>query len=275
MINLAAALLSALLFAAGNVLQKMGMLRKGSVFRWSLLWQPYWLLGMGLSGLAILLVYWVTARADLTLVQPLLALNPLFTVLLGAVFLKEHLAKLHYQALTLAFLGVVLLSLQSSAMGKGEFAHEYLFLFPLLGLMIYWWLFSKKRVEYRFALLGGMGFGLATVIYKIMAVKFLASGDLNLNNLKEVLLTLELPLYLFTYFGGTLWGQGALIRGQTSFVIPVIAAVATLVPILGGIVVFSEPAGVWRWAGLIAVMVSLYLFSLSSETSKGPSSSQE
>ncbi len=263
------ALLAAFTFAFGNILQKLGMLKNDSQFNLKLVLKYQWLLGMAFSGVGISLVYYVTAKSDLTLIQPILSLNPLISVLLGAVFLKEHLAAIHYKAIAIGFVGVIVLSLDGKSSGSEVFDNKFWFLIPCILLMLHWWLVSKKAAAYRFALLGGMGFGAATVIYKILALRFLVEGKINWENINPLIFSIETPLYLFTYVGGTLWAQLALVRGQASFVIPIIATVGTLVPIIGGIVVFGEEMTLFRLLGLGFVLLSLFMFG------KPPSKSQE
>ncbi len=268
LIDLILALTAACTFALGNVAQKAGMNHGGKDLKWyQLLKSPWWLTGMSLSCIAILIVYWVTARAELSFIQPILALNPLISVFLAAKILGESVSKTLVKALFIGLVGVLFLAF-SPRPEEMALASESWFWMCLSILVLMGVVYKKKGLNkaLKYSLLAGIGFGLATVLYKVCAVEFLRlQGDLGLfDKVKLVITNPAIPLYIFTYVVGFLTSQFALMNGKAALVIPVSAMVGTLVPVAGGILIFSESLGAFKLLGLFFILVSLLLYSRSS-----------
>ena len=92
---------AALCFAIGNILEKSGIscsVKKASLkqplqFCKYVLKNFHWWAGICFSAIATIGYYIAMAKYDLSLVQPMMVLNPVLTALFGFWFLKELLTK--------------------------------------------------------------------------------------------------------------------------------------------------------------------------------------
>ena len=94
-------LIPAICFACGNILAKSGLsavahtvsIKKPWAFIKLILRNKYWWTGFCLSAIANLGYYLAMALYDISLVQPMMTLNPVLSALFGFWFLKEQIVK--------------------------------------------------------------------------------------------------------------------------------------------------------------------------------------
>jgi len=106
----------------------------------------------------------------------------------------------------------------------------------------------------------GIGFGLSAVFYKSLALDALQIGFEKPISLLPLLTDARLWLFIGTYALGFLYSQIGLSRGRALFVIPFSAALGTLLPILAGALVFSEPFPVPKILSALCVVAGSFLF---------------
>lgn len=274
-------LTAALAFAIGNVLQKKGLHQnridhsdlKGMVLA-TLKDVPWWS-GILLSVVGTLAYYYGMAKWPLSQVQSLLSLNPVITAILGIIFLKERYDKSTLWGICLVLMGVLTVNF---APHPGESSQGALFwplstivLALLLGVSL-WGVFPKifgqtqedetltkryKRSEWVFSLMTGLGFGLSAVYYKAFSLNF--DPDLPLGGLSGSAFLFGF-LYFLSYTIGFFSSQAALSYGRALFVVPFSAAIGTIIPILGGILILGEDSHPIRWLGVLFIAFALFLF---------------
>lgn len=261
-------LLPAAGLAIGNTLERVGLRTTGAAvplreplrFVKTLLVNVPWWSGLLLSALATLGYYGAMGRYNISLVQPWMALNPALTVLLAWKFLHEPIDKRLVSAISLVFLGLLMAgTLADEQAGMQNELHLDIFvaLGALLAVLV--WRFSK-RAEVGDATLMGMGFGLSAVVYKSIAMEAVAVSNWNLQALLPWLLDIRLWLFIACYTIGFIYSQIGLSRGRALFLVPMSAAIGTLVPIVAGGLVFAEPFPPLKWASTICVALGSLLF---------------
>lgn len=271
---------AALAFAIGNVLQKKGLHQtridhhnlKDMVFA-TLKDVPWWS-GILLSVVGTAAYYYAMAKWPLTQVQSLLSLNPVMTAVLGVLLLKEKWDRSTIWGIVLVLLGVLGVNLAPSS-GQSSFSDTYwpittLVLSVLLGISI-WGVFPKllnpqfeqtltikyRRSEWIYSIMTGLGFGISAVYYKGFSLNFDVNKPLSDLNGIGILLA---ALYALSYTIGFFSSQAALSYGRALFVVPFSAAIGTLVPILGGMVVLGENFSWTRALGVLFIGFALFLF---------------
>lgn len=254
--------------AVGNILEKIGLHRTGQqvslktplLFMRSLVSNIPWWLGLTLSALATLGYYAALGMYNISLVQPLMALNPVLTALMGWWFLRERMTARIGLAIGCIFVGLLLIGTQpSEAVGSQHIFYLllYVLVWPMFLLLLRW---RKLRREILDASMMGIGFGLSAVLYKSLTLDLPALESLSIATLLPWLKDLRLWAFVATYGTGFLYSQIALSRGRALFVIPFSAALGTLVPILAGALVFAEPFSPLKVASLACVVAGSFLF---------------
>lgn len=254
------AVISALAFALGNVLQKMGLSRlSGTAAVWKeTLCSSWWWLGMGTTVLAVLLSYWVTAHASLSVVQPIICLNPILTVLFARHWVGEKYSPSSWPLLFLA-LGLAFFAMcPNEASDRGQ--HYLLFLICALGLGVLVALLVKA-LDLRWALLSGLGFALSPVLYKGL-IDELTLSDLGTG--RELLMALLhcpslLPfgaIYVFAFIAS----QIALYHGRVSVVVPISSGLGALGSALAGVMVFGEDLGLAKIVAFVFLSLALLTY---------------
>lgn len=248
-------LTAATALAVANILERVGLrstgnhhsLKKPLQFIKALLGNVPWWAGIGLSALGTLGYYAAMGLYNISLVQPLMALNPMLTALLGWKFLQERISFRIGLAIAAVFLGLVLGGTQAGE-APGVLTESSLWMFA--GVAVFLWVlvrFSPLTLEIKDSITMGLGFGLSAVFYKSMV------GDWQIVNARGL-------LFIGFYGLGFVYSQVGLSRGRALFVIPLSAAVGTLLPILGGVWVFAEPFPVIKMISTGCVFVGTLLF---------------
>lgn len=258
---------AAICFACSNVLEKSGIahiaqnvsIRTPIKFIKSVLTNPKWWLGMGCSGLASIGYYVAMAKYDLSLVQPMMVLNPVLTALFGYWFLKEHLTKRIVCAIACVFTGLLL---SARNMGENTGSQSLTNLWIFAGIVIAVALifkFSQKSLEASDSLIMGAGFGLSAAFYKSLSIDFMLD-DLTADTVFGLLLDARTFAYVIIHTVAFAFSQIAFTRGRALFIIPFSAAIGAALPILAGAFVFGENFPTNKIASVAFVLVGAFLF---------------
>lgn len=270
----------AIALAIANILQKVGLTRishrihpKRPVEWVKLVAQNgIWWSGIALAGVATVGYFGALARYNISLVQPLMALNPVLTVLIGWFLLKEKMDRRTAVAISVVVLGLMMAGFLHGE-HKGIESPARLWIFSaacfLLLLPAQW---RVHHDESRKSLIAGVGFGLSSVFMKSLEEHFWSAGGSSLHGISD---WLGMPLlhvisnldvwtralaFVGTYLTGFILMQVALAHGRALFVIPLVSAVSMLVPTLAGIVAFQEPFGAVKIIAIALVALGSALF---------------
>jgi drug/metabolite transporter (DMT)-like permease len=259
-------LIPAICFAFGNILAKQGLSTVAKTWSLKTPWlfikqvfqNKYWWAGIALSGLANLGYYLAMALYDISLVQPMMALNPVLTALFGFWFLKEYLTKRILFAIFFVFIGLLL-----SASHAGESSS----LQNISGLWIFASLFIIIAILFKFfhsqtestdAFIMGTGYGVSAAFYKSIAISF--TDSLSAENIILLLTDTRVLGFMSTYTIAFLYSQIAFTRGRALFIIPFSAALGSAIPILAGTFVFSETLSIEKSISILFVLFGSALF---------------
>lgn len=249
---------AALAFAAGNILQKVGLV--ATMKRWSssgarvrgVLHNLWWWGGMVLSAIATLLYYGSLARWNLSLVQPMLSLNPVLTALAGWWLLKEKMDKRSALAILCCSVALAMAGTLAGEMGGkqnilrlGWFLTMVILAGALLPLLV-------KRKEVVWSAWTGLGFGISAILWK--------SLSLLEQPLMERIWQWQTLAFVLAYVGAFVFSQLALAQGRALFVIPFSAALGAALPIVAGGFVFGDPFPIVKWIAAFLVLMGSLLF---------------
>lgn len=260
---------AAIALAFGNIFQKISLsktyesisLRNPLSFAYATIKNWKWIFGILLSTYGTLAYMTAMSKWNLSIVQPLMCLNPVLTAIIGRYWLKENLDKLIVIAIVWNVLGLVLVGTQTSeALGNSQGQYIWQFSISLIVAFTVLIYFATNHHEFKDACIAGMGFGMSAVFWKYISFRINWDGVRVFEGSAwyEVLLTPGLYFYIIAYVVGFIFSQVALSRGRTVFVVPLSTAIGTFIPILAGWVVFQEPISSIK----IIAMISIFLGSL-------------
>lgn len=254
-------------FACGNILEKSGIshiakdvsLKTPLKFIKHVLTNPKWWLGIGCSGLATIGYYIAMAKYDLSLVQPMMVLNPVLTALFGFWFLKEQLTKRIICAIVCVLAGL-LLSAQNMGENTGtqDLSHLWIFAGVAILLVILFKIFHKN-LESTDSLIMGAGFGISAAFYKSLSLDFMLD-DLTGNTILGLLVDPRTFTYIALYSIAFAYSQISFTRGRALFIIPFSAAIGAALPILAGAFVFGEHFPLNKIISVGLVLIGSFLF---------------
>ncbi len=261
-------LLPALLFAVSNLLQKVGLDKAQTHAMghgaWShiksVLQNVAWWSGIILAFFGTLGYYGALARYNISLVQPLMALNPVLTALGGWWLLKEHLDRKTLLAISVVVLGLSFAGALHRETAGIESSHA-LWLFGLFFLLCVGLLqLFLRHTESRQSLIAGIHFGLSAVFMKSMESIISLGGGFDWSDPFDSRVWTRGLAYVGTYLWAFFSMQIALAKGRSLLVVPLVSAMGMFVPSLAGILVFQEPAGAPKIAALLLVLLGSLLF---------------
>jgi uncharacterized membrane protein len=261
------ALIAALGFAVGNVLQKSGLdrLPKVKPLWLEMLSSGLWWLGLGVTSVAVLLGYAATALGQLSLVQPILSLNPLLSVALAAWWLRERLDSWSKIALVAFLLGLICLVwvkgeaqwVDPSLMWKTGLA---LFLLMLIGS------FLPLSPAWKWSIVSGLGFALSPVLFKAAAFTQSLAVDGGASLWQSWLFQPYTGAFVAIYLINFVVSQVALAAGKLHFVVPLSAGIGMVGASATGIYAFGEGLDLGKWLGLMAMTLAFVAFARSRNT---------
>lgn len=259
---------SAFLFAVGNLLQKRGLNYAGQQASPNQIWKVIkavlshgaWWLGILVSAVATLTYYAALGRFNISLVQPMMALNPALTALGGWWLFREHLDRKTFMAIFFVFAGLVIAgTLANETAGVENPVRFWIFaLFLVLFMITSRW--TLLNFETRKAAVGGLGFGLSAVFMKsLLTLVETTSGGLGVW-IYDVDILLRALGFTASYLTGFIYTQMGLTQGRALYIIPFSAALGMLIPIAAGALVFHEPFPMAKWFAVVCVLAGSCLF---------------
>ena len=101
-----------------------------------------------LWGAAIVVMFWVMSKQEVSRVMPVIATSPVFVALLSVAFLSEELTALHWAAIGITVAGAVLISLRlENDSGGGALGQPFLLLLLASGLTAAGQFLSKVALD--------------------------------------------------------------------------------------------------------------------------------
>lgn len=248
------ALGAAIGFAIGNILQKNGLKAcenlEGKEFWWTAVRQWDWLIGMGLIISATFSGWAANMWGDLSIVQPLISVNPVISIILAHYFLKESAGKWQVVALVLTIISVVLLSLERSGQASGAINERSYSSLIVLGILL------SLGVFYKFP---QFGIGLALSIRSGICFAGVAIA-LKLSQLEGNYKELVMVCFVVFHFVGFSLSQRALSRAPVKLVIPVSALLGMFIPVVVGWTLIGETMNFNRIFAIALAMISFFYF---------------
>jgi len=271
-------LIPAICFACGNILAKSGLsavahtvsIKKPWAFIKLILRNKYWWTGFCLSAIANLGYYLAMALYDISLVQPMMTLNPVLSALFGFWFLQEHLTKRIVIAIAFVFFGLLL---SASHAGESSSIQNISDLWVFASFFILLALIFKivhPSVETSDSFIMGTGFGVSAAFYKSLTISFGESIQWTSTEILHWLTDPRLLGFIVTYVTAYIYSQIAFTRGRALFIIPFSAALGAAIPILAGTLVFSENLSVEKGFSIVFVLVGSALFIIKRNRKKKP-----
>lgn len=254
-------LLPSLLFVAANILQKVGLNRVAvqmqglGALDWikSVLRNFPWWGGIGIAAIATLGKFEALRRFNISLVEPMLALNPVLTAVAGWWILKERMDRRTLVAILTVLVGVLVSASQMHEAAGSESTSRLLVFVGGWSLAVCAVWVLSSNTEARRAMLSGVGFGLSDLLWKSSEASYQLLGI-------DVQTLLRALGFVGTYLAGFFFLQMALARGRALFVVPFVSALGLLVPALAGIVVYQEPISNGKILALALVSAGSLLF---------------
>ena len=258
---------AALCFAIGNILEKSGIscsVKKASLkqplqFCKYVLKNFHWWAGICFSAIATIGYYIAMAKYDLSLVQPMMVLNPVLTALFGFWFLKELLTKRIVAAILCVLTGL-LLSSKNAAQNTGtqDIFSLWIFCLIVVGIVLIFRSLHKDP-EASDSLIIGAGFGVSAAFYKSLAMDFMLD-NVTISMLPSLLIDFRTLAYIVLYGIAFLYSQIAFTRGRALYIIPFSAAIGAVLPILAGAFVFGENFPISKIISVSLVLIGSFLF---------------
>lgn len=278
-------LLSSLLFAGGNVMQKRGvpawvgpvsvvaLLRRPLGFVGALVRSPVWTAGLLVTLVAMAVETQALGGGDVSVVKPLSRVQSVFVLLIAMAILRERMRPLEWIGVATLILGAVVLAQQppdevffapASATSLAASGGIVLGVALLVALTDQ----GALRVpgELALGIAAGSLFGLGDVLMKIgTEIARDPSGRFELataGGMRALLGTAEFPLSIAATACAFLLQQAAFSRGRISLVVPMIGAGGTLVVLLLGAVLLRETLGAERLLAVAIMAAGTLLLSL-------------
>ncbi len=208
-----------------------------------------------------LLFVQATAMGDISLVQPLMSAGDMVLVLLAVAFLGERLHTMEWLGVVATVLGAVALSWQAESTAQAQFSLGRLFvLIGLAGLAAAVLLLMGRRhprSELFLAVVVGLCFGAGAALTKALTMRSV-TADQSWLSWTVVLDPLLLAVVLANVFGLVLL-QAAFQRGRAAVIVPLQLALANMLTVACGILVFAEQVTPLRAMGIALVVLGAVL----------------
>jgi hypothetical protein len=201
---------------------------------WAFVRDPWWLFGVGLQIAGFSLYVLALRWAPLSIVHTALNAGIALFVILTVLGLGERPRALEWVGVAVVTTALILLSLSlpSGPTASGSVRAMLPFSLGLLGLSVLGLLVDPApRRPIGLSVATGIMLGLGSVYTKGLA---------NAPALAAALHSVYFPLAFGANFVGFMLMQAALQAGRGVIVMPIFSSLSNLVPIIGGIVVFSE-----------------------------------
>lgn len=276
-------LLACLIFSVGGVMQKHGMATsfpklggREIIKEWKKILKTIvtnwiWVVGSLLVFAGFILHFQAVGMGDLSLVQPLFNIQIIFVVVIGVLVLREKMRALEYFGVAVLLAGALVISFKGGEQAEEPVLRGMQLL--LLSVIVYGFmglmgvLLQRKKegssFEIALASIGGLFVGMNAIFMKSATVMIRAeSGDFNISDPASLMGLLGNVFFWIVVVHGLITTaviQWAYTHGRAAIVIPVINTVQMVVPVIAGIIVFSEQLPAGRIAGIVVILVGTLL----------------
>ncbi len=231
---------------------------------------PVWLAGFGIGFLGWVLYFQAVSRMDISFVQPMMNFAVLITMFISIVFLHEKLSRKAWGGVLVIFLGGLFLFKGGGASASGRINEERLFfllfisgLLSLVAGATYLKVRALVLKEIFASLLSGILKGMAAVLAKATTVLVEQHAHhynaFSFSTWTEQLLNLPFWLMFITNAAGYGIMQYAFSFGRASVIVPVEGMASFLLPVIAGILVFSESLSPQRAAGIAVISIGIFI----------------
>jgi drug/metabolite transporter (DMT)-like permease len=287
-------LLSSLLFAGGNLLQKRGipswmgacslraLIGRPLQLSRALLRSPLWLVGLLVTVCAVALETQALGLGDVSVVKPLSRVQTVFVVLAGVSLLGERVLRVEWLGLCVMTAGAVLLGLEPAddAICAPGVAASLATAVGIASVAVLLVVLGDREIlplpaEVSLGLAAGACFGLGDVMMKIATeVTRETSGPFDLTtaaSLETLVTTPELVLSIAATTAAFGLQQVAFSRGRVSLAVPAIGVAGMVIAVLAGGLLLGEPLGAGRLVAIGIVVGGTTLLSVRDGPDPNPS----
>lgn len=280
-------LISSLLFASGNALQKRGIpesltpmsfvdfFERPSATFSALMRSPLWAAGLLATVVAMGVETQALGQGDVSVVKPLSRVQSVFVVLIAIGFLRERLLPREWAGITTLLIGTALLVQEPAdhTLFAPPSSVTWLAVASLTCGVFFLVKLADRRLlgetgEVVLALASGILFGLGDVLMKIATeVVKTAAGRFNLaswEGFSSLLWAHEFYLSIGSTICAFLLQQVAFSRGRVSVIAPTIAVGGTLVTLSMGAYLLREPLSLMRLVAIGVMVLGTVLLSVKS-----------
>jgi uncharacterized membrane protein len=210
-----------------------------------------WVTGFISTTIGWVLFVKATSIGDISLVQPLMSAGDLLLILMVVVFLKERLGFYEWIGVLITVIGAAFLTYEANDNLISNFNMTNILI--LFGSIIFLgiFLFIKRKnklvsLEVSLAFIVGLCFGSGAILTKAMTSNYLTPMSLLINPI--------LPFVIIANVIGLILLQAAFQQGRASVIVPIQLAMANLITVLAGIIVFAENITFIRLIGISLII---------------------
>ncbi|MHA1505742.1 MAG: DMT family transporter [Candidatus Asgardarchaeia archaeon] len=271
-------------------IQKYGMMKLPKLYPLDFLLRPidtfktlfsskYWLIGAISGFLGVGISFVVFSILDISLAYPLMNLNMIVVVLIGALFFKEKLSMRELFGISSMIIGAIILCFTIGDKSYNfEWSSMVIFivvfssvgiLMPLISYLNKDSLFySIKATEFNFSTSSGIFGGIANVFMNLSIIDSLSSplNPLNIHDWFSIIKSIYfLPYVVTDYFSYALF-QSAFSNGRASVVFSLTNSTGLLTVIFSSIFVFNEVFFLWpyfRPLGTFLILLGIFVLNSS------------
>ena len=223
-----------------------------------------WMTGFAATSVGWVLFVQATALGDISLVQPLMSSGDLLLVVMAVAFLHERLIAMEWGGVLLTIIGAAVLALEANSTAAPVYSSVRLaVLMGILLFMVSVLLLSNRkssRPEIILALVVGMCFGAGAALTKALSSGHSTPGEM-VNSWAILIDPLLLSVVLANVAGLVLL-QAAFQRGRAAVIVPLQLAMANVVTVVAGVMVFAEQISVLRGSGIALILAGTALLHL-------------
>lgn len=226
-----------------------------------------WVFGLISTTVGWILFIQATSLGDISLVQPLMASGDILLVIMAVVFLHERLRPLEWLGIATTVIGGVLLALKADIKQAPAFDAGLLLGLLAAGILAGATLLMlsrrSRRPEAPIAVAVGLAFGFGATLTTAMTASLASQNAAAIS--ASTLINPWLPAIVLSNVAGLVLLQMAFQRGRASVVIPLQLAVANLLAVLIGILVFDETVSPLRAAGVVIILLGTGLLHIGAQ----------
>ncbi|MFX0113591.1 MAG: hypothetical protein ACFFB3_03505 [Candidatus Hodarchaeota archaeon] len=220
-----------------------------------------WLLGTAMTFISWAFFLAALTYVGISIVQPILIGGIVFVVFFAIFFLNERTLPHESIGIASCILGACLVALEAEKVNREKIQWEITLLFAFVCLML---VLSAASMLHSYLVLkksplsaGGAVSGILTGLGAVFA------RSLTLEETNPLFFLISIHFWLLVGFQAAsfIMLQAAFHRERAITVIPLYGGFAVLIPVVAGILVFSEKMGFFLSAGVILILVGIILLS--------------